>query len=225
MDLSHLDPLPEWRDHFQNIDKGETWKWKEELEIAEALYRQWREVFNLVSAFAENLPDEEEERICTRSMIYENAYVVAPKIVSACGDTLYQIKMENAALIRFNCRQMWEQVAFAVLMEEADAEHKEVIEEALIKFKELFRRWANTFRRDEYEDEWGYFKFYFPVVPLLLALVDKEKKDCLSFRYFATLSTGCRRRSVSSTATLSLLNQTLQSTQTTTNLLLVIEDN
>ena len=45
MDLSQLNPLPEWEDSLQNIDKDEAWKWRAELEIAEALYRQWREVF------------------------------------------------------------------------------------------------------------------------------------------------------------------------------------
>jgi hypothetical protein len=157
MDLPHLNPLPEWEDRFRNIDKGEDWKWREELQIAEALYKQWREVFGLVVAFVETLPEEEDELLSTQSLIYQNAYVIAPKIMSACGDTLYQIKMENAALIRFNCRQMWEQIAFAVLMEKADGEHKQVIEEALSGFKELFRQWVATFKPDEYEDEWGLF--------------------------------------------------------------------
>lgn len=157
MDFPRLNPLPEWDDGFKNIDKGEAWKWREELQIAEALYQQWREVFVLVSAFAEALPEEEDEVLSTKSMIYQNAYIVAPKIMSACGDTLYQIKMENAALIRFNCRQMWEQIAFAVLMGNADSEHKNVIEEALNRFKELFRNWVATFKPDEYEDEWGLF--------------------------------------------------------------------
>jgi hypothetical protein len=157
MDLSHLNSLPEWEDRFQNIDKGEAWKWKEELQIAELLYKQWREIFRLVDAFVATLPEEEDELLSTKSMIYQNAYVVAPKIVSACGDTLYQIKMENAALIRFNCRQMWEQIAFAVLSGIAEEEHKKIIEEALNKFKELFRQWVATFRQDEYEDDWGLF--------------------------------------------------------------------
>lgn len=157
MDLPHFRSLPEWEDRLTDPDDGEAWKWREELQIAEALYNQWREVFSLVSAFAEALPDEEDEPVSTRSLIYQNAYMVAPKIMSACGDTLYQIKMENAALIRFHCRQMWEQVAFAVLMGTADREHKEVIEEAIDGFKVLFRQWVATFKRDEYEDEWGLF--------------------------------------------------------------------
>ncbi|MBO9681070.1 MAG: hypothetical protein J7502_00115 [Flavisolibacter sp.] len=157
MELPHLNPLPEWKDRLQNIERGEAWKWKQELEIAEAMYNQWREVFGLVMAFVETLPEEEDELLSTKSMIFQNAYIIAPKIMSACGDTLYQIKMENAALIRFNCRQMWEQIAFAALMGTADKEHKKVIEEALNKFRELFRQWVATFKKDDYEDDWGLF--------------------------------------------------------------------
>ncbi|HUC79268.1 MAG TPA: hypothetical protein VMR70_00065, partial [Flavisolibacter sp.] len=106
---------------------------------------------------AENLPDEEDDFLSNRSMIYQNAYIIAPKIVSAAGDTLYQIKMENAALIRFNCRHMMEQIGVAVLMGKADEEHKEVIEDSLDKFKAHFRDWVSSFKPDEYEDEWGLF--------------------------------------------------------------------
>lgn len=157
MELPQLNPLPEWKNHLRNIDNDEAWKWKEELQIAEALYNQWREVFGLVMAFADTLPPEEDELLSTKAMIFQNAYIIAPKIMSGCGDTLYQIKMENAALIRFNCRQMWEQIAFAVLMGNADEEHKKVIEEGLNRFKELFRQWVATFKPDEYEDDWGLF--------------------------------------------------------------------
>lgn len=157
MNLPRFNMLPEWDEHHFRHDKGEAWKWKEDLETAKALYNQWREIFGLVSAFAEALPEEEDESLSTRSMIYQNAYVVAPKIISAAGDTLYQIKMENAALIRFNCRQMMEQIGFAVLLGTADEEHKDVIKESLERFKKLFSQWVSTFRKDEYEDEWGLF--------------------------------------------------------------------
>ena len=157
MDLPNLNPLPKWENRSQNIDKNESWKWSEELRIAEALYNQWREVFGLVMAFVETLPEEEDETLSTKNMIYQNAYIVAPKIMSACGDTLYQIKMENAAIIRFNCRQLWEQIAFAALTGAADKEYKNLIEEALNQFKEWFSQWVATFKKDEYEDEWGLF--------------------------------------------------------------------
>lgn len=90
-------------------------------------------------------------------MIYQNAGIIAPKIISASGDTLYQIKMENAALIQFNCRQLWEQVAYAVLTGDAYPVHKQVIEAELDRFKACFRKWVGKFKKDDFTDEWGLF--------------------------------------------------------------------
>ncbi|MFW1545171.1 hypothetical protein ACEWAO_23770, partial [Vibrio parahaemolyticus] len=81
-----------------------------------------------------------------------NVMIVAPKIIGAISMDLYVLKMENAATIRINCKQMMEQIGFAVLMGWADDSHKKVIEEALFKFKELFRQWVSTFHKDGFED-------------------------------------------------------------------------
>jgi len=157
MFLDDLNYLPEWDEKHFRFERGEEWKHRTALNLARDLYNQWREVFGLVIAFTETLPEEPDEKITTKSLIYESAMMVAPKIMSAAGDTLYMIKMENAALIRFHSQQMMEQVGFAVLAGKADERHKDVIDEALGKFKEIFRQWAATFQKDEYEDEWGLF--------------------------------------------------------------------
>lgn len=157
MDFSHLNPIPEWKYHLKELPEGEAWKFRESLQAAEALYRQWREVFGLVSAFAENLREDKDENNFTKQLIYENAHSIAPKIISAAGDALYQIKMENAALIRFNCRQMMEQIDFATLTGAAEEPYRAVIEAALNAFKALFSQWVATFAADNCPDEWGLF--------------------------------------------------------------------
>ena len=157
MFLDNLNPLPKWEARLNKNDSCEAWKWSEELRYGKELYEQWRQVFTMVMAFAENLPEEKDEVLSTKDMIYQNAYLIAPKIISASGDTLYQIKMENAALIRLNCRQMMEQIGFAVLMDKADERHQQVIKDELGKVRLHFRQWVATFKKDEYEDEWGLF--------------------------------------------------------------------
>lgn len=140
------------------MDEEEARKWETELAAAKTLYNQWREVFALVTLFADTLQvDDDVEEGFTKRLITENLMVVAPRIMSAAGDTLYMIKMENAAVIRFNCRQMMDQVRYAALTGAADKDHKGVIEEAMQKFQEAFRQWVALFKRDEYEDEWGLF--------------------------------------------------------------------
>ncbi|HYH14181.1 MAG TPA: hypothetical protein VD794_03110, partial [Flavisolibacter sp.] len=72
-------------------------------------------------------------------------------------DTLYMLQMENAAIIRTNCRQLMEQVSFAAMSGIADEAHRDVIEEAMDEFRTLFKQWVATFEPDEFKDEWGLF--------------------------------------------------------------------
>lgn len=162
MNLNDLNFLPEWDESRYKVgpdDAAEEWRRGPARAIAKAMYNQWREVFGLVVAFAENLADDGEEThpASTKALIYENVMIVAPKIIGAISMDLYVLKMENASGIRTNAKQMMEQIGFAVLMGWADEAHKQVIEEALYKFRELYKQWVSTFQKDSFEDEWGLF--------------------------------------------------------------------
>ena len=162
MNLNDLNFLPEWDESRYKVgpdDAAEEWRRGPARAIAKAMYNQWREVFGLVVAFAENLADDGEEThpASTKALIYENVMIVAPKIIGAISMDLYVLKTENASVIRTNAKQMMEQIGFAVLMGWADEAHKQVIEEALYKFRELYKQWVSTFQKDNFEDEWGLF--------------------------------------------------------------------
>jgi len=164
MDLDKLNFLPEWDDSkFSFDDEGEEWKTAPAKNAAKALYLKWREVFGLVFAFAENLSDDPDEKDdethgqITKELIYQNAMIVAPKLLSVVGCSLYVLQMENAAIIRNNCKELMDQVGFAVLIGNADEGHKQVIADAMNEFKELFKNWVATFKKDDFEDEWGLF--------------------------------------------------------------------
>jgi len=165
MDIDNLNFLPPWRDDdfSDDDDEGEEWKRKEGREAAKALYIKWRELFALIFAFTENLANEPEEGIpetheqVTQKLIYENAMIIAPKIMGAAVVDMYILRMENAAIIRTNARQLMEQVSFSVLMGFADESYKNVIKQGMDEFRLLFRDWVATFQKDEFEDEWGLF--------------------------------------------------------------------
>lgn len=162
MDLDKLNFVPEWQDEkFDHGDEGREWKTATERAAAKALYLKWREVFGLVIAFAENLPEDlanhDTHEKVIKKLIYKNAMIVAPKIISAAGTDIYILQMENAAIIRTSCRQLMEQVGFAALTGLADNDHKNVIEDAIHQFRDLFKNWIATFRRDGCGDEWGIF--------------------------------------------------------------------
>ncbi|MFC4232338.1 hypothetical protein ACFOW1_10580 [Parasediminibacterium paludis] len=104
--------------------------------------------------------DEEDELTngtTVKQLIYQNIMLIAPKILSAARMDSYVLKMENAAVIRHNCKEMMDQVSVAVMLGIADEQHEAVIEEAVAVFRELFKHWVATFKKDDYEDEWGLF--------------------------------------------------------------------
>ncbi len=35
--------------------------------------------------------------------------------------------------------------------------HRLIVREEIDKFRELFKQWAASFKKDEFEDEWGLF--------------------------------------------------------------------
>lgn len=163
MDLNDLNYIPDWREESLSEDEGEAWKTLELRAAGKALYTKWREIFGLIigiigdpSEMAEASSPETHE-MCTRKFIYENAMVIAPKIRSASLVNMYILQMENASIIRTNCIQLMEQIGFGVLSGFIERNYKEIIDEEMIQFRELFKNWIATFKRDDIEDEWGLF--------------------------------------------------------------------
>lgn len=163
MDLDKLNFLPDWQDDDFADEEGEGWKKNELRRTGKALYFKWREAFELIYAFMENLSDKPEENEpetheqSIQRSIYENAIIIAPKIRSASIVDMYILQMENAAIIRTNARQLMEQISFAVLAGFAEENYKKVIEETMKEFRLLFKDWVTNFRKDDIEDEWGLF--------------------------------------------------------------------
>ena len=153
----NLYTLPEWKDHhLPQEDDSESWKYIANIEASKNLYNKWREVFYLVMVLSDTLPEDGPASMA-RELIYANAMIVSPKLISVAGDSLYILQMENASIIRTNCRQLMDQVIFAGLTNSTEKHHEQVIRQAMEEFKNLFRLWVATFRKDDCEDDWGLF--------------------------------------------------------------------
>ena len=153
--------LPEWDDHrlLQRRFEGEEWKLKPQLDAAKNLYNKWREIFLLVESYCETLQDSKEYDHAEKNkeLIWQNLFIVAPKIIGAAGADLYVLKMENASIVRYNCRELMEQVRFTATVGAGEEKYAEAIEHEMDIFRELFKTWVNTFIKDSNEDEWGLF--------------------------------------------------------------------
>ncbi|MFT3749808.1 MAG: hypothetical protein QM768_15910 [Agriterribacter sp.] len=161
MDFSDMHSLPEWHDHkmLKKRYEGEEWKVKPQLDAAEKLYNKWREIFMLVESYCETLQDSKDYDHAEKNkeLIWQNLFIVAPKIIGAAGVDLYTLKMENASIVRNNCREMMEQIKFTAMVGAGEEKYAEAIEHEMDIFRALFKAWVNTFVKDEYEDEWGLF--------------------------------------------------------------------
>ncbi len=161
MDLDNLNFLPEWEDDDFEDDEAEGWKKQEGRQAVKLLYEHWRDFFGLIIALADNLCGEEENtgshEELIQKMIYENAMIIAPKLISAAHADMFMVQMENAAIIRTNARQLMEQIMFSEMMGFISSDYKKVMEEAMMEFKALFKNWVATFQKDEFEDDWGLF--------------------------------------------------------------------
>lgn len=153
--------LPEWDDHHSltRMYEGEEWKAKPHLDAAKSLYNKWREIFVLVESYCDTLQDSKEYDHAERNkeLIWQNLFIVAPKIIGAAGAEDYVLKMENASIVRYNCRELMEQIHFTAMVGAGEEKYADAIDTEMQEFKTLFKKWVATFERDDYEDEWGLF--------------------------------------------------------------------
>lgn len=161
MDFNDMHSLPEWDDHrmLKKRYEGEEWKLRPQFEAAEKLYNKWREIFVLVESYCETLQDsaDYDHAEKNKELIGQNLFIVAPKIIGAAGAATYVLQMENASIVRNNCREMMEQISFTAIVGAGEERYAEAIEREMEIFRNLFRDWVATFVRDDYEDEWGLF--------------------------------------------------------------------
>lgn len=161
MDFSDMHSLPAWDDHrmLKKIYEGEEWKLRPQFEAAEKLYNKWREIFVLVESYCETLQDsaDYDHAEKNKELIGQNLFIVAPKIIGAAGAATYILQMENASIVRNNCREMMEQISFTAIVGAGEEKYAEAIEREMEIFRNLFRDWVATFAKDDNEDEWGLF--------------------------------------------------------------------
>jgi hypothetical protein len=163
MNDDDLNDLPPWDDHEFGDEEGEEWKPDDTKAACKAMYLQWSTVMTVLKAAFDSLQEPTEDDILNKemiedhvSMIMGDAYQVAVKIKSSEAG-LYTIRMENAAIIRKNAQFIKISTNSFMLDGIMEPQHRQVIRDEIDNFRELFKVWVSTFKKDEFEDEWGLF--------------------------------------------------------------------
>ena len=166
MDFDKLSNMPKWDDDdFRDEEEeGEEWKPKPTRDACKALYVQWQQVMIVLNGALDSMnSDTGEDSFIPgywedyKGMVLGDAYQVAVKINSSEAGGIYIIRMENAAIIRKNAQFIKSSMLTMMAEGAIEKAHGEVIRNEIDKFRNLFKQWAETFQKDEFEDEWGLF--------------------------------------------------------------------
>jgi hypothetical protein len=158
-----LNDVPEWDDDLPDEDdEGEEWKPNPTRDACKEMYAKWSTIMTMLNGCLRD--DVKEDKDVPedfysdyQAMILGDAMQVAVKIRSSEAGGIYVIRMENASIIRKNAQAV--QSAMLLFMAEGviTEEYGRIIRSEIEEFKSLFRKWVNTFEKDEFTDEWGLF--------------------------------------------------------------------
>lgn len=164
MEFDDMNHMPEW-EHFsrfgrddedeENLSPYDAEKVRLKVNRAKLLYNQARAIYKYAAVFCETLKGEMAE--ITSGLIMQNAMMLCPKIIGAEGADLYLLRMENASIIRTNCRELETQIKAADLFGICNADYKNIVLDEIEKFRLLFIDWVKNFEKDDHEDEWGLY--------------------------------------------------------------------
>jgi hypothetical protein len=132
---------------------------REELEQF-PLYQKAEQIFKITQGLVETIPAENDFlQETTARFMMEDAMIIPAKIAGAYAIELYDLKMENATIIRKAARDLYVQAGS--LRFEADIHDKDYIHllrNEIDEFRLLFIDWVASFDVWNYiKDDWGLF--------------------------------------------------------------------
>lgn len=122
------------------------------------VYQKALELLQLTEALATTIPEEDPFLEATKGFMLENALIIPAKIAGAEGAGLYDLKTENATLIRKAARELYVQAGSLKHFSDEKEDYARLLRMAVEEFKLLFVAWVKSFDVWDYVvDDWGLF--------------------------------------------------------------------
>jgi len=124
------------------------------------LYQKAEQIFKITQGLVEIVPaDNEFLQETTVRFMMENAMIIPAKIAGAQAVELYDLKMENAAIIRKAARELYVQAGSLRFEEDIlDKDYILLLRKEIDEFRLLFIDWVAGFDVWNYiKDNWGLF--------------------------------------------------------------------
>lgn len=142
------------------------------------IYQKAEQIFKLTEGLVHIIPVENEFlQETTVQYMLENAMIIPVKIAGAEGGDLYDLRMENAAIIRKAARELYVQAGSLRYEEDvANKDYIELLRNTIDEFRLLFIDWVAGFDVWNYiKDSWGLFN------PPGVNAHDKDPDDDIPF--------------------------------------------
>jgi hypothetical protein len=143
------------------------------------IYRKGKEILDIVSKIAALIPENDEYLNNIKACMICDAALLSVKIAGAEAAELYDLKMENAAIIRKAARDLMVQQHSLDMFDFEYVEYYQIVRDLIEEYRLLFIDWVAGFDKWDYIiDRWGLFN------PPGIGPFDKDPDDDIPFHGF-----------------------------------------
>jgi hypothetical protein len=143
------------------------------------IYRKGKEIFDMVSKIADLIPENDEYLNEVKACMLCDAALLTVKVAGAEAAELYDLKMENAAIIRKAARDLMVQQHSLDAFGFEYLEYYQMVRDLIEEYRLLFIDWVAGFDKWDYIiDRWGLFN------PPGVGPFDKDPDDDIPFHGF-----------------------------------------
>lgn len=143
------------------------------------IYRKGKEIFDMVNKITDLIPENNEYLKHVKACMLSDAALLTVKIAGAEAAGLYDLKMENAAIIRKSARELLVQQHSLEAFGFEYIEYYQMVRDLIEEYRMLFISWVAGFDKWDYIiDRWGLFN------PPGIGPFDKDPDDDIPFHGF-----------------------------------------
>jgi hypothetical protein len=143
------------------------------------IYLKGKEIFDMVRKISDLIPEDNEYLMSVKDQMLSDAALLTVKIAGAEATGLYDLKMENAAIIRKAARDLMVQNHSLEAFGFEYVEYYQIVRDLIEEYRILFIVWVAGFDKWDYIiDRWGLFN------PPGVGPFDKDPDDDIPFHGF-----------------------------------------